>query len=1190
MANLSNLNNLVSLSCLSLNCQGLRDVSKRSAFFSWLTCVKADVICLQETHSTSSDEFLSWVSSQSDSGNNPLTYSVVSSPGTPRSRGVAILFRPCLRVDQHYSDADGRLQVVQFSSTDSDSSSFQLINLYGPNRKVEGEAFFESIMPHIDSSLPSFVCGDFNTVVNPVVDRHGCNPSSPWAYNWPISLSALTRHFDLVDIWRVRHPDERNYTWRRANGSQASRLDMFWLSSHLVPSVLDVAIYPFFRSDHSYVFLRVTLPSAPARGPGVWKFNSSLLSDDVFTAKVRAFWSSWQAEKSSFPNVAVWWDAGKSRLKRLMRQYSREQASSRRSRIRSLERTLLHLNRRENNGDDVAHFISETKASLELEYAHRAHGAQLRAKERWAEEGETSSSYFFRLEKTKAVRKLFTGIRNAQGVIVRSVSAIIRVWCIFYVQLFSAAILSPSDQDFFLDSLDLSLSDREAGLCEGEVTLEECLSALNSFKRNKSPGIDGLPYEFYQCFWDILSNDLVDVYNDCLSRGSLSFSQRTGLITLLYKKNDKLDTKNWRPISLLCTDYKILAKVLTNRLKLVLSTVVSPSQTCGVPGRFSGEHVRLLQDIVNFSNTNNVGAAILSLDQEKAFDRVDWSFMLKVLERMNFGPSFRSWVQLLYSSIFSRVLVNGYTSEAFRVTRGVRQGCPLSPLLYILVAETISSAIKKDPLIDGFSLPDGQRVKIFQYADDTSILVQSDQAMTALFSLFERYERASGAKLNVTKSHGLLLGSWKDRVVLPIQLNWSNNFITVLGCRISNDDSVDWASLIERFSGQLALWKHRQLSFRGRALICNMLGLSIFWYQATVFDMPKTVIHAINKILFPFVWRKKREWMARTSVTQPLSEGGLGIVDVSRKVASLRAVWWRRFFTPSPHPWSVFCHYYVNVVFQCPPSDVLVRDNIPAYRVRKLPSFYASLLRVWQDLRGRKEQGFWVIPRPSGAPLPISELTTSLSYSFLSRSQHVDHRSLMKFRDLGIDVRWPQVWASLRLWRFVRSVQDTSWLSFHGILPTSDRLVRFGMRVNPSCFCGLPEDLLHLLTSCRFAREVLAWFLSRVQEARPSISSLTSSQILFGFATESRVPLVYSALLGVLRHHIWLSRNNQRFEDIAPDVGVLLHKAKSTFRFLVRMHKRHCPRDRFVREWLADGSVGTLTVDDWIHFSRGFVT
>ena len=314
--------------------------------------------------------------------------------------------------------------------------------MYGPNRKVESKAFFESFVPHIDSSFHTIVCGDFNTVVNPAVDWHGCNQSSPWAYNWPTSLSSLTRHFDLVDIWRVHHSDVRNYTWRRANGLQASRLDMFWLSSHLVSNVLDVDIYAFFRSNHSYVFLRITLPSALARGLGVWKFNSSLLSDDVFTAKVRAFWNSWQSEKSSFPSLAVWWDAGKSRVKRLMRRYSREQVSSRRA--RSLEQTLLHLNRRENNGDDVAHFIAETKASLELEYAHRAHGAQLRAKERWAEEGETSSSYFFRLEKTKAVRKLFTGIRNAQGVIVHSVSAIIHVWCIFYVQLFSAAILSPA--------------------------------------------------------------------------------------------------------------------------------------------------------------------------------------------------------------------------------------------------------------------------------------------------------------------------------------------------------------------------------------------------------------------------------------------------------------------------------------------------------------------------------------------------------------------------------------------------------------------------------------------------------------------------------------------------------------------------------------------------------------------------
>jgi hypothetical protein len=1103
---------------------------------------------------------------------------------------VAVLYRPSLRVVQQYADSEGRLQVVQFSCVASESSSFQVVNLYGPNRKVEGEAFFEAVVPRIEAAMSTVVCGDFNTVVNPDLDRRGCNSSSPWAYNWPTSLSVLTSHFNLVDVWRVRHPDAREYTWHRANGSQASRLDMFWVSSDLVSGVRDVEIYPFFRSDHSYVFLHVNLPSLPDRGPGVWKFNTSLLADAEFVAQVRTFWANWQEEKADFPNLAVWWDAGKKRLKRLMRRYSRERASARRARLTSLERTLYHLNRREGNGEDVSQFIADAKASIEAEYSHQAQGARLRAKEQWAEEGETSSAYFFRLEKTRSLRRLFTGIRNAQGVVVRSISAIIRVWCIFYVQLFTAAVLSPSDQDFFLESLDSTLSDREAALCEGVVTNAECLTALKGFGRNKSPGIDGLPYEFYLRFWDVLGDDLVDVYNNCITRGSLSFSQRTGLITLLYKKNDKLDTKNWRPISLLCTDYKILAKVLTNRLKPVLSSVVSPSQVCGVPGRFSGAHVRLLQDVVNFANMDNIGAGIVSLDQEKAFDRVDWAFMLKVLKRMNFGSSFCAWVQLLYTDIFSRVMVNGYVSEGFKVTRGVRQGCPLSPLLYILVAETISAAIKKDPAIDGFSLPGGEKVKIFQYADDTSILVQSDQALQALFSLFERYEAASGAKLNVAKSHGLLVGAWKQRVDLPVDLNWSNDFITVLGCRISNANQADWHSLLERFNSQLVLWKQRQLSFRGRALIANVLGLSIFWYQATIFDVPKTVIHAINKILFPFVWGKKREWMARTSVTQPVAQGGLGVVDVARKISSLRAVWFRRYLSHSPHPWSVFFNYHVEAVFHVHPTAVLSRESIPAYLIKRLPAFYASLLRVWADLHGRKEQGIWVIPRPSGDPLPVAELTAALGYSFLSRHQVVEHRSVAKFRDWGIGVSWPSVWASLRLWRFVRSVQDTAWLTFHGILPTSDRLVRFGMNVNPDCFCGLPEDLLHLFARCQVARDVLDWFVLRVQASCPSVTSLSLSDILFGFSSASPVPVVYNALLGILRHQIWLSRNRQRFEGIDPDVAVLLRKAKSTFRFLVRMHKRQCPRQRFIEDWLANGNVGRLTDEEWIHFSRDFVT
>ncbi|CAB4040776.1 Hypothetical predicted protein, partial [Paramuricea clavata] len=111
--------------------------------------------------------------------------------------------------------------------------------------------------------------------------------------------------------------------------------------------------------------------------------------------------------------------------------------------------------------------------------------------------------------------------------------------------------------------------------------------------------------------------------------------------------------------------------------------------------------------------------------------------------------------------------------------------------------------------------------------------------------------------------------------------------------------------------------------------------------------------------------------------------------------------------------------------FGQPVGDALACDHLPAYRVKKRPSFYAGLLRAWLALRGTQDAGVWVIPHPSGDPLPISKLSASISYQFLLRSYHIDHRSLTKFRDLGIAVEWPDVWASLRLWRFIRAVQDT---------------------------------------------------------------------------------------------------------------------------------------------------------------------
>ena len=182
--------------------------------------------------------------------------------------------------------------------------------------------------------------------------------------------------------------------------------------------------------------------------------------------------------------------------------------------------------------------------------------------------------------------------------------------------------------------------------------------------------------------------------------------------------------------------------IQAGRLLKVIHAVVHTDQTCGVPGRFIGENVAFLRDVVGYATDTNSPVAVLSLDQEKAFDRVDWSFMHSVLVSMGFGSSFVRWVKLFYTNVQSCVNVNGYLSPFFSLSHGVRQGCPLSQLLYVLVSEAFAVNIRANPRITGLSLPGAPAPlsPISQYADDTSIIVTSDNSIHAVFETFSLFE------------------------------------------------------------------------------------------------------------------------------------------------------------------------------------------------------------------------------------------------------------------------------------------------------------------------------------------------------------------------------------------------------------------------------------------------------------------
>ena len=267
---------------------------------------------------------------------------------------------------------------------------------------------------------------------------------------------------------------------------------------------------------------------------------------------------------------------------------------------------------------------------------------------------------------------------------------------------------------------------------------------------------------------------LVNVFNQGLARGELPDSMKASVTRLIHKKDDKRSLKYWRPISLLNVDYKICSKAVSIRLAGVIGSIVDPDQTCSIPGRSIFANLALLCDTLAFIERTGESGILLSLDQEKAFDRVDRSFLLNLLELFGFGPWFRECIATLYNGAYMRVLVNDFLSESIALERGVRQSDALSPMLYVLCVEVLACKIRASQRIEGFLLPgtSGLQFKVCQYADDTTAFVKSVKSLHALFDVISDFERGSGAKLNRSKTEALWLGSWKDRTDEPLGLAW----------------------------------------------------------------------------------------------------------------------------------------------------------------------------------------------------------------------------------------------------------------------------------------------------------------------------------------------------------------------------------------------------------------------------------
>ena len=740
------------------------------------------------------------------------------------------------------------------------------------------------------------------------------------------------------------------------------------------------------------------------------------------------------------------------------------------------------------------------------------------------------------------------------------------------------------------------LPPHQVPLCEGLLDSSEVLAALKGTSKNKSPGSDGLPAEFYLQFWDLLGSDLMEVLNEGYRSGSFSLSQRSGLISLIYKKGDRLSCKNWRPITLLNVDYKLCARALAGRLLKVLHYVVAPDQTCGVPGRYIGENVAFLRDVVAYASESDCPLAILSLDQEKAFDHVDCSFLYSTLSKMGFGPSFIRWVQLLYSDVQSSVLVNGYTTKPFKPSRGVRQGCPLSPLLYILTMEVLACSIRANPDIVGLSIPRSPILPVLSlYADDTSAVVSSDRAIVAVFETYDRFEKASGSKINLDKCEGLWLGSWQHRLDAPIAIQWTSSKIKVLGVFIGNGnlDEANWRPRIDAVEKCLSSWRSRSLSYKGKALVLNALALSRIWYVASLISMPPWVLAELNTLSYNFFWSGKKDLVARAVVCQPTDCGGFSVVNISYKISALLVQWVRRLIC-SPNTWVSLLTFWYFDRFGASLLEVFSSPFL--FDPSLLPPFYCSLLLAW-----RAPGGFFSnlsnslsIGSHSGVCLPVESLTCKLVYqNLLSLNANSPH-CVAQFIPIYGSLYWSFTWKQLFLMPLDRKVIDLNWKVCHGVLYTAARLSSFGYNHSTTCFCAFhTETSEHLFFACPLACSGLDWIQSLLFRASPSAGSLAVRHLLFGFSPDEMraVPRLFVYLLLVCKYLIWIQRNDYRSRSVRPSAINLISGIRARVKFYLPLFFKRFRSSRrhryFVRQWGAHGTICSI-VDSELIFSPCF--